>query len=162
MPERTTDSRRASFAGSTSARQKRSAGATDARRTPANIRTFGVQDDPSLRRYVRDRLGRKLGKFAQRIERASVRFKDVNGPRGGIDTVCRIKVVISGLDSVVVEDRGARPRDAFDRAADDVERATRRSLGRARDLPRVRARRATLASRGRGNLSAPRRARAEA
>jgi hypothetical protein len=36
----------------------------------------------------------KLGKSATSIERVSVRLTDVNGPRGGVDQRCRIKVVI--------------------------------------------------------------------
>jgi len=39
---------------------------------------------------VRARLGRGLDPFTTRIERGTVRFEDVNGPKGGIDTVCRI------------------------------------------------------------------------
>jgi ribosome-associated translation inhibitor RaiA len=145
-----TRERRTKFAAALPTRAKRTAGATSAARTPANVRTFGVQNDESLRDYVRDRLGRKLGKFAERIERVTVRFTDVNGPRGGVDVVCAVKVVLSGLDSVVVEEHGVKPREAFDRAADVSERATRRSLGRARDVPVTRGRRATKSARSRG------------
>ena len=49
----------------------------------------------------------KLGKFATSIERVSVRVTDTNGPRGGVDQVCNVKVVLSGLPSVVVERRNA-------------------------------------------------------
>ena len=97
---------------------------------PLAIRAKGVAVSPNLRVYVRDRLGRKLRKFVPTIERASVRFTDVNGPRGGIDSLCRIKVVLSGLPSVVVQDLGDRPFESFDRAADATERAVRRSIER--------------------------------
>ena len=47
----------------------------------------------------------RLGKFASSIERVTLRLSDVNGPKGGVDHKCLIKVVLSGLPSVVVERR---------------------------------------------------------
>lgn len=110
---------------------KRQAGrvATDA--TPVNIRadkTLTVDD--ATRQYIRTRLARKLGKFERRLERVTVRFSDINGPRGGVDIVCRIKVVLSGLPSVVVEQHGTAPVEAFDLAADSAPVAVRRAVGR--------------------------------
>ena len=78
---------------------KRTAGRTAARLTPANIRVDGVRLDEQDRAYIRRRLGEKLGKYASSIERVTVRVRDVNGPRGGIDLLCRIKVVLSGFQA---------------------------------------------------------------
>jgi len=81
---------------------------------------------------MRHKLGRRLGKFADSIERVSVRMEDANGPRGGVDQVCRIKVVLRGLPSVVFEERDAALNAVVDRALAGVERAVRRSLQRRR------------------------------
>ena len=62
-----------------------SAGRTSAPLVPAAIRVTGVSLEPEHRDYIRKRLGSKLGKYATSIERVSVRVRDVNGPRGGID-----------------------------------------------------------------------------
>jgi hypothetical protein len=118
---------------------KRTAGSTAAAKTPLNLRTSGVRIDPTLEGYVRDRAGRKLGNYALNVERVSVRFEDVNGPKQGIDIVCRIKVVLSGIASAVVEERAATPREAFNRAIDRTQRAVKRDLARAgRRSPRAR------------------------
>jgi CBS domain-containing protein len=111
---------------------KRASGRTASAQTPAHIRAIGVPLDRSDRDYLRRKLGAKLGKFARAIERTSVRIKDVNGPRGGKDKVCRIKVVLSGLPSVVVEERHASLQAAMDRALSRTERAVRRSVQRRR------------------------------
>ena len=104
--------------------------------SPAHIRAVGVPIEPQDRAYVRRKLGTKLGKFARAIERVSVRIKDVNGPRGGIDKVCRIKVVLSGLPSVVVEEQHASLQAAMDRALRRTESAVRRSVQRRRTRAR--------------------------
>jgi hypothetical protein len=105
---------------------KRVAGRTAAGQTPLALRTFGVRLAPELRAYVRERGARKLGKHALHIERVSVRFVDVNGPRGGVDTACRIKIVMSGQPSVVIEERGTDARQAFDVAIGAAGEAVRR------------------------------------
>jgi hypothetical protein len=81
----------------------------------------------------------RLGKFTPSIERVSVRTQDVNSSRGGIDRVCRIKVVLSGLPSVVFESRDASLNAAVDGALAGVERAVRRTLQRRRMKPLRRA-----------------------
>lgn len=90
------------------------------------------------RDYVRNRLGEKLRKHARAIERVSVRMEDMNGPRGGVDQACRIKVVLAGLPSVVFETRNATLSDAIDAAILGVERAVRRATERRREKPRRR------------------------
>ena len=82
--------------------------------------------------YVRRRLGFKLGKFATYIERATVRLDDVNGPKGGIDKTCRIKVVMSRHDSVVVTAYGHDVRAVCDDAMNRIERAVRKARESAR------------------------------
>jgi hypothetical protein len=77
----------------------------------------------------------KLGKFAWSIERVTVRGRDVNGPRGGVDQECTVKVVLSGLPSVVVKRRHTMLQIAIDEALRAVEQAVRRSVGRRRMKP---------------------------
>ena len=131
MNERKT-AQRASFADTVARPARKAAGRTTASATPLNVRTSGLHLDEEMKAHVRRQLGLKLGKFATHIERITVRFEDVNGPRGGEDTVSRIKVVLSGLDSVVYETRAVDARHAVDLAADRVERVVRRSLRLAR------------------------------
>jgi CBS domain-containing protein len=127
--------KRESFARQVPRSVKRTAGRTEAPQVPANIRVAGVELVDDDRAYIRQRLGLKLGKFATSIERVTVRVEDVNGPRGGIDQRCRIKVVLSRLPSVVVEHRAASLRDAINGALSGSERAVRRAVRRRRMKP---------------------------
>ena len=107
----------------------------DVRLVPAHIRVFGVVLSEDQRAFIRQRLSRKLEKFSGSIERVSVRVKDVNGPRGGIDKVCRIKVVLSNLPSMVFEAQDATLDVAVGSALAGTERAVRRTLNRRRKKP---------------------------
>jgi ribosome-associated translation inhibitor RaiA len=129
--------KRAPFAATVSRAERREAGRTWAPKTPLAVRTSGLAVDPELRRRIHDRLGLRLGKFAPRIERLTVRFEDVNGPRGGKDVACRIKVVISGLPSVVVTELARKPVEAFDRVGQRLERVVRGAIGRGREHGRL-------------------------
>src|SRR5688572_13285109 len=114
---------------------KRAGDRTRSQGIPANIRVDGLSLDESDREYIRRRLGEKLGRHARSVERVSVRLRDINGPRGGVDVRCRIKVVVSGLPSVVVEQQAATFRPALTGALAGAERAVRRTLQRRRMRP---------------------------
>jgi len=130
--------RRSPFSGSLSKASKREPPAEPAQ-IPAHIRLVEGEAGPDDRAYIRRKLGTRLGKFADSIERVSVRTRDVNGPRGGIDRMCRIKVVLRGLPSVVYESRDVRLNAAVDGALAGVARAVHRSLQRRRMKPLRRA-----------------------
>ena len=101
----------------------------------AHIRALGIHLNQNARTSIRRKLDRKFGKFARSIERTSVRLKDVNGPRGGVDHVCRIKVVLRNLPSVVYEKQDVSLDTAVGGAIAGAERAVRRTLQRARGKP---------------------------
>lgn len=114
---------------------KRESSSAKAPLVPAHIRVFGVSLNAEKRASIRQQLGRKLGKFANSIERISVRVKDVNGPRGGVDQLCRIKVILSGFPSVIFEARDVSLDAAIVGALLGVEQRVRQTLRRRRMKP---------------------------
>ena len=141
MDERTVDpttetsTRRAPLPASIPRPAKRTSTRHSPWRVTAHVRVFGSALDDDERGYVARKLGMKLGKFATSIERVSVRVTDVNGPRGGVDQRCRVKVVLSGLPSVIVERRHATKEAAIDTALRATEESVRRVVGRRRMKP---------------------------
>jgi hypothetical protein len=101
---------------------------------------------------IRQQLALKLATATTFIERGTVRFDDVNGPKGGVDTICRIKLVLRGRPSVQVEERGTDARAAFARALPTAVRAVQRVRGKhaLRGNPRP-----ALPQRGRPREAAP-------
>jgi ribosome-associated translation inhibitor RaiA len=92
----------------------------------------GIEMEQQDRDNIARKLGMKLGKFAASIERITVRLADANGPKGGRDQVCQIKVVLSGLPSIVVEERDSALQNAVDCAMKATALAVRRSVQRRR------------------------------
>lgn len=96
------------------------------------IRARKIEVDESLRAYVERRLRFSLGRFGDQIVRATVRFDDATGARGGVDKQCRIDVEIRPSGNVVIEDVDADIRTVVDRAAERVGRAVGREFDRRR------------------------------
>lgn len=104
---------------------KSARGRTDIGDTPVTTRSR-VPLQLTARRSIEQRLRRTLAPFGPRIERATIRFEDLNGPRGGVDLRCAVKIVFSGSDSVIVEDHGASVLEAVRRVMPRVGRIVRR------------------------------------
>jgi CBS domain-containing protein len=102
---------------------------------PGHIRVVGGTLDRGDRDAIARKLGMRLGRFASTIERVTVRLSDVNGPKGGVDHKCLIKVVLTGLPSVVVERRDSALQRAVNAAIAAAAQAVRRSVQRRRLKP---------------------------
>lgn len=132
----TADSSKRAPLGAGSSKAAKLAGRADSPELiPAYIRAVDVDVDQEDRAYLRRKLGRKLGKYAHNIQRVSVRIVDVNGPRGGIDQHCVIKVILVELPTVLVEASSATVQEAMDAALARVERAVKHALERRRAKP---------------------------
>jgi hypothetical protein len=99
--------------------------------------TLGAVFERRIRRQVANRVSHA----PYQIARASVRFEDVNGPRGGVDTVCRIKLMMIGRPPIVVEKRATSHAPAFASAVTALSTAIDRVGGKRRSTraPRARA-----------------------
>ena len=89
------------------------------------ITTQNMSLTKALREFVHTRLQYALGRFAHRIQEAAVSFEDVNGPRGGPDVHCRIKLLLRPRGEVNVPAVAVFPGDALSRAAQRAARCVK-------------------------------------
>lgn len=98
------------------------------------IRSRGIELSPPLHDLVVRRVRFALSRLDGAIRDVHVTLADVNGPRGGVDKVCRLRIRGPRIGALVVEDRDDVLERAVDRSVDRAARAVVRALERERAL----------------------------
>ena len=88
----------------------------------------GVELSAELNEYIRRRVHFSLGRFAGRIQSVSISLADVNGPRGGLDKICDVRVNAGLRNPLMVRERQGNVHAAVAFAVERAERALRRQL----------------------------------
>jgi putative sigma-54 modulation protein len=88
----------------------------------------GIELSSGLKNYIRRRVHFSLGRFARSIRSLSIRLADINGPRGGVDKRCDIRVDVGLRQQVIVSERQANLHAAVAFAMDRAERGVQRQL----------------------------------
>ncbi len=94
------------------------------------LRALGFELTAALQDYVRRRLGSALDRHEDQVRRVEVVLSDENGPRGGMDKRCMVRLVAAGLPAVHVLDRQQDLYAAIDRALGRAAHALARRKGR--------------------------------
>ena len=98
------------------------------------IRTHGLKLTDELRAHVEKRLRFGLNWARDEVDKVLIRFTDINGPRGGDDKRCQVRIPLSGMRDVVIEDTAEDLRVAIDSATERASRTLERRLSRRREF----------------------------
>ena len=93
-----------------------------------SIKSHGLDLSDPLKAYTARRLRFSLGPFVTQLDGVEVRLGDVNGPRGGIDKRCAIKVMLRRFGVVFARAAGTDVYSTVDRQRREFGR---RSHGRS-------------------------------
>lgn len=88
----------------------------------------------SQRENVERCLHFSLDRFAEIIRSVQVSFSDMNGPKGGEDVLCRLKIALRGKGEVVVEGKGISVESVVTETADRAAMAISRRQDRQRSM----------------------------
>ena len=99
-----------------------------------HIRPRNVELTEALKDHVNRRSQFALGRFGRRIRQVTIRLSDVNGPRGGCDKTCQVKVSLIRGDSIVVGDTKSDLYAAINGAMERAGRAIGRQLVREHEV----------------------------
>jgi putative sigma-54 modulation protein len=72
-------------------------------------------------------------RFSSHTRTIDVSISDVNGPKGGDDLQCRMKIILEGKGDLVVEGKGVSVEAVVAETADRAALAVARRLDRLRD-----------------------------
>ncbi len=73
-------------------------------------------------------------RFSSHVRAVDVLFSDVNGPKGGDDLHCRMKISLQGKGDLVVEGKGCAVEAVAAETADRAAMAVSRHLDKLRDV----------------------------
>jgi ribosomal subunit interface protein len=96
------------------------------------IRFRGMEISDALTEYAIRRIHQHLSRFDNRVSDVTVRFTDVNGPKGGADKRCQLTVSGPRLGTVNLTTMHWDLYSGLDLALDRLDHVVGRSLERAR------------------------------
>jgi putative sigma-54 modulation protein len=96
------------------------------------LKDNGVRRPQDLPEHIERRLRHAVVRFGSRVEKVFVFLQDMNGPRGGLDKICRILVKTRGCGVVVAAIADADWYAAVDRATTRVGHSLGRQVARHR------------------------------
>ena len=96
----------------------------------------GVAATDPFREVVARKVHGLLGRLRIRATASDVTFSDVNGPKGGLDVRCGVRVEVPRRPARHASALGTDLRVAFDGAIDALEHELLRDRDRRRDLAR--------------------------
>ncbi len=97
-----------------------------------DIRWIRARRSKNIEVHARRRAGFALDRFAERIRNVSLRFEDVNGPRGGVDKRCTVEAV-GQFAPAVASANAENYFVAANRALKTLERMVVRAVDRQHD-----------------------------
>lgn len=84
--------------------------------------------------HINSKLHLALGRYSGKVSRVEVKLMDVNGPKGGEDMNCLMKIRINHFKSVAVNATAEDMYDAISICANNAKRVVERHFNRARRL----------------------------
>lgn len=96
-----------------------------------------VKPSHRLREHIQRRLNFALQRFALHIRKLHVQVRDLNGPRGGVDKSCQLKIFFISGANRVLEERAPSAYLAIDSLVDKAATAIARRLQKNHDHRRA-------------------------
>lgn len=98
------------------------------------IQTRGLELGEQLRDFIRRRLAFGLDRASRELGTVFLSLSDINGPRGGNDKLCRLRIPLPRMRDVVIEEIADDPHVAIARAVDRAARNLQRRRSRSREF----------------------------
>lgn len=102
-----------------------------------HLRAHGVALDVEFRDMVDRKLRFTFARFEHVVRRIFVTITDQNGPKGGEDKICRIRLATAFGPALVIEELDSSAERAVGAAVERAARSVARELARARNERRA-------------------------
>lgn len=89
---------------------------------------FTITD--AMRQHIERKLRFTLTRIRSHIQSVSIRLEDINGPKGGLDKCCTLKILISNTPAVIIKDVQEDMYQAIDTALHRLNNVATRKIER--------------------------------
>lgn len=96
------------------------------------LRIRHVDLSPQTREKIIERVSLALARISPWLRRVDISVSDINGPKGGADKQCRLRIRGRGIPSVVIEHVGMDTLSTIGVAAERAEQVIVRKMARRR------------------------------
>ncbi len=100
------------------------------------IQSRGFKLSEALYEHTHSKLYLTLGRYAERIRNIEVVLTDINGPKGGEDMRCIIKLRLNRFKSVALQETSSDMYDAINQCSHHARRVVERHFNRLRKMHR--------------------------
>lgn len=94
------------------------------------LRAKNIQQPQDYQEHASRKIALELSRYRDRLSGVTVWLEDLNGPKGGVDKRCRVRVNGPEVGQIVAESRDVDLKTALGRAISIAGRAVARSLRR--------------------------------
>lgn len=99
-----------------------------------NISTRKVNISYLEKQDIVQKLKSSLSYFEPQVYSALLTITDVNGPKGGKDMLCKIRLKLAGIPSILIQEKSESLRNAIDGAIRRAKQTLKRKVGRSREF----------------------------
>jgi putative sigma-54 modulation protein len=99
-----------------------------------DLRANGIELSESLREHTLRCLSFGLDWANKDVDRVVITLSDTNGPRGGNDKRCQLRIPLPRMRDVVIEEIASDLQVAITRSVDRAARSLERRLSRQREF----------------------------
>lgn len=90
-----------------------------------------------LKKHAESKARLAVGLFGEKIRRIDIFLSDVNGPKGGEDMVCKVKVAAAKKSIILVQEKSETLRDAINTCMHRLKRSAARKFSKVIDHKRM-------------------------
>tara|TARA_B100001778_G_scaffold198593_1_gene163871 strand:- start:311 stop:718 length:408 start_codon:yes stop_codon:yes gene_type:complete len=94
------------------------------------VHTQGFSLSRAINRYTEDKVRLAMALYRGKVQRAEVFLSDVNGPKGGRDMQCKIKIKANGFAAICAQDKAEDLYDAISACSKRARRAVEKRFDR--------------------------------
>ena len=96
------------------------------------IKSRGFSLTQGLKEFIEDRMRLIFTRYGQHVSRIDITLLDINGPKGGEDKRCKIRLKLDGMPSIIIQETDTDMYEAINNCGSRLKRTVSRKLDKVK------------------------------